>query len=265
MTEESPGKRRSDLLDSILDTIEDTAQPDKSSQMFRPEALKQLDVATEVDNQLPLVSRRSWLVVMGAAVIIAGFLAWAALTPTVDSVSTTGRMVTAPGLVPIVAPEPGVLSAFDVPPGNSLLEGQTAGALRTPTGEVPLVSSATGQVWQLLVTPGEVAAAGESIATVLPPGSDRSLLAAVPEQQSLPMRAGMEVDVASGAAGQVVSVGAPIPAAEVLQRTGIDVGQPGNYSIVAIDVSEPLPAGSLLPAKIILGKTTILNRVLEGS
>ena len=59
---EGPGRRTSDVLDAIWDKV--ASRPERSDAatlLFRAKALDQLDVATEVDNQLPLVSRRSWL------------------------------------------------------------------------------------------------------------------------------------------------------------------------------------------------------------
>lgn len=265
MSEELPVRRRSDLLDSILDTVDGTSQTgSQAERLFRPQALEQLDVASEVDNQLPLVSRQAWLLAVGLCLLILGFLAWAALTPSVDSVRADGRMVAPPGLIPVVAPEAGAVEALDVQPGESLAAGATAGSLLTPDGAVPLTSLASGQVWQVLISTGEVAEAGASVLTLLPPGSERSLLAVLAEQQAALVEPGMEVTTASGVAGRVVSVGAPIPADEVSQRTGITAGEPGNYAVVTVGLDASLPAGALVSTTIVLSKSTVLGRVLEG-
>lgn len=266
MAEEPPGRRRSDLLDSILDTVEGTPERGSAADsLFRTQALEQLDVATEVDSQLPLVSRRSWLLVAGLVVVALAFLAWAALTPSVESVRTSGRMVAPPGLIPVVAPEAGVLASMDAKPGETMAAGQAVGVLRTPAGDVPLSSIAPGEVWQVLLSTGEVAAPGESVMTLLPPNSDTSLLAVVPEMQSLSIRPGMEADTGAGIPGRVISVSAPIPGASVAERTGIVPTKPGNYAIIAIEVDEPLPAGSLVPTTVILSKSTVLGRALGSN
>lgn len=266
MAEEPPSRRRSDLLESILDTVEGTStRGTQADRLFRPQALEQLDVANEVDNQLPLVSRRAWLLVAGLAVIILGFLAWAALTPSVDSVRAEGRTVAPPGLIPVVAPEAGAVESLNVQPGDTLAAGSSPGSLVTPDGPAPLTSIAAGEVWQVLITTGEVAEAGESVLTLLPPGSERSLLAVLPEQQAALVQPGMEVNTAPGITGRVITVGAPIPADEVSQRTGIATEAPGNYAIVTIDLEDTLPAGTLIPTTIVLSESTVLGRVLEGS
>ena len=266
MAEEPQSRRRSDLLDSILDTVEGTPERGSAADsLFRAQALEQLDVATEVDNQLPLVSRRSWLLVVGLAVVAVAFLAWAALTPSVESVRTSGRMVAPPGLIPVVAPEAGVLASLDAKPGDPLTAGQAVGVLRTAAGDVPLNSIAPGEVWQVLLSTGALAAPGESVVTLLPPDSDTSLLAVVPEMQSLSVRPGLEADTGGAIPGRVTSVSAPIPGASVAERTGIVPTQPGNYAIIAIEVAEPLPAGSLVPTTIILSKSTVLSRALGSN
>ncbi len=61
--------------------------PTGAPTLFRSTALAKLDVAAEIDNQLPLVPRRTWLIAVGAILLVIAFGMWAAITPSVTSVS----------------------------------------------------------------------------------------------------------------------------------------------------------------------------------
>ena len=259
-------RRRSDVLDSILDTVEGTPQQTGSaSGLFRARALEQLDVAAEVDNQLPLVSRKSWLLAAGLAAIIAGFLTWAALTPSITSITASGRMVAPGGLVGVTTPVAGAMATPLVQPSDQVQVGQQVGAVVREDGSTQSISAAApGQVWQILQQPGDLITPGTSIMSLLPPGSETSVLGPVSEVQGPTIQPGMRVNVGQGTEGAVVSVSPALSAEQTESRTGIVSPTASQYDIVTISTTDPLPPGSLVSARIILSEETVLSRAVGG-
>lgn len=93
------------VIDAILDQV--VEQPDRAgagNKLYRAEALEHLDVATDVDKRLVLVTRRSWLAIVAIGVIIVCGLIWAALTPSIESVPAQGRTLSEDTIV-LVMPE----------------------------------------------------------------------------------------------------------------------------------------------------------------
>jgi hypothetical protein len=258
-------RRGSDVLDAIWEKVADEPKrSDTASLIFRARALEQLDVAAEVDNQLPLVSRRSWLLLVGVAVLVAAFALWASLTPSVTSISAPVRIVAVPGSSPVVAPVPGILSDVTVTAGDSVTAGQQVATLATEAGEVPVVSVLDGTAWQVPLVPGSAVAAGDEVLTLLPPGSDDAALLAVPEGQAGAVQAGMKVDVVAGGrvSGAVASLSAPLSADDAGARTGLVLPPGTTYVLVTVDLADPLPAGAAGTAQVILSDGTVITRLL---
>lgn len=262
---QQPRRPGSDVLDAIWEKVaQKPERTDAATMLFRSKALDQLDVAAEVDNQLPLVSRRNWLLLVGVGALVLALLAWAALTPSVTSIPATGRVVAVPGVSPVVAPVAGVLVAHTAVPGTAVRAGQEVALLRTAAGDVPVTTVAPGDVWQLLGTPGAAVAAGATLLTLLPPASANTVLLPVPEAQAAAIVPGMAVDVFTGVrhAGSVAEVGPPLPAADVAARTGFALPPTTNYRVVTVTVADALPPGATASSEVILSDSTVMGRLL---
>lgn len=259
------GRRGSEVLDAIWDQVEATpTAPTTGPAAFRAKALGQLDVAAQVDNQLPLVPRRSWLLLVGVAVLVGAFLLWAALTPSIRSLSADSRVVSPAGLTPVAATAPGVVTQVSVREGDQVAAGAEVADVDTASGTQVLRTVAPGTVWQLLRSPGAAVQPGEAVATLLPPGSDRSLVMAVPEEQAGPVAVGMRVS-AGPVSGTVTAVRAPVPAAVAMTDTGIALQPDATYVLVVAALDAPLPAGAGLTSSVVLSETSVLQRLLGGS
>ena len=260
--DEHESRRGSDVLDAIWDKV--AAKPERSdaaSSLFRAKALAQLDVAAEVDNQLPLVSRRSWLLLAGAAVLVAAFGLWASLTPSVTSVSGPGRIVAAPGALPVATTVDGVLQAT-AEAGDALAAGDPAAVVTLPNGSTaPVPAPVAGTVWQLPLLPGTVVRAGDVLATLLPEGSADSAQLVLPEAQAVAVQPGMQASI-GGAQGTVASVGAPLPADEAGARVGMALPPGTDYVLVTIALASELPEGQLVNGQVILSDGTVITRLL---
>lgn len=260
--QQPPGKRGSEVLDAIWDKVADKPQHSESAQvLFRAKALEQLDVAAEVDNQLPLVSRRNWLLLVGVAVLVIGLLVWASLTPSVTSVSAAGRVVASPGALPVVAAQPGILLRTNVETGQQVTAGQTVATLSNGDADAAVTSLDAGTVWQVLAVPGEAVGPAEPIITLLPAGSDKSVLLALTEAQAGPVAPGMRADVA-GMQGTVVSVGAALPAEDAALRTGLALPTGTTYRLVSVGLTGTLPPGTAVNGQVILSNETVLSRLV---
>lgn len=254
------------MLDAIWEKVaEQPKAATPSSPIFRARALEQLDVAVEVDNQLPLVSRRSWLLLAGVAVLVAAFAVWASLTPSVTSVGAPVRVLAAPGASPVVAPASGVLVDLSVEAGDEVAAGQQVATLRTESGDIPVAAALSGTVWQLPLVPGSAVPAGAEVMTLLPPGSADQALITVPEAQAGAVQPGMRVNVSAAGMmpGTVVGVSAPLSAADAEERTGIVLPPGTSYVLVSVDLAAPMPAGALGSAQIILSDGTVITRLLD--
>ncbi len=263
--DEAEGRRSSDVLDAIFARVDaEPEQPDRAATLFRAQALAHLDVAAEVDNQLPLISRRSWLLPAGLGVIVAAFGVWASLTPAVTSVAAPARVIAAPGALPVVAPADGVVSTIDVSPGDDVTAGQPIATIRTAAGEVLVTAATDGTAWQLPVVPGTAVPAGEPLLTLLPDGSARQALVPVPEADAANIRTGMSVDLVAGpiVGGTVQSVSAPISAADAGERLGMVLPAGTAYVIVAAALDEPVAPGTSGRAEIVLAEGTVISRLL---
>ena len=78
----------------------------------------------QVDNLLPLTSRRTWLALIGVAAVIAAFLIYAGGTTSTREITVSGRAVAASGIAQ--AASPGAIAITDVlaPEGAPVSAGQ---------------------------------------------------------------------------------------------------------------------------------------------
>lgn len=233
-----------------------------SNPLFRERALAQLDVAVEIDNQLPLVRRRTWLVVLGVAIVAAAVLMWAALTPSQTSVTAEGRVVAAGGVVQLSPSAAGTVASTAPIAGQPVAAGETVFMVETMAGTVPVKALVAGSIWQVLVRMSDGVQAGELLATLLPVGSENTALLAVPETDSAGIVPGQQVIINGAPRGVVSSVPPPLPAKEVGASIGIPLDSDQLYVPVLVDLDNPLAAGTEVEARIILTSESVLERLV---
>lgn len=229
--------------------------------LFREKALSQLDVAVEIDNQLPLVHRRTWLVVVGIAIVVAAVLMWAALTPSQTSVTAQGRVVAAGGVVQLSPMATGTISSQVPLPGQAVTSGETIFMVETMSGSVPVKALVSGSIWQVLVRLSDGVQAGQVIATLLPVGSESTVLVAVPETESAGISVGQEVIINGAPRGTVADVPPPLPAAEVSSNLGLPLKDDLLYIPVLVNLDTELTAGTEVETRIVLTNESVLERL----
>lgn len=244
----------------IQPTSERTGSP-----LFRPRALAQIDIAAELDNQLPLVPRRSWLLLLGAGAIVIAFLAWCTFTPSVEYVEAQGRVLAPPGLLQVASESLGTVQELLVQPGATVMPNSPVATLMTARGMATARSVDAGIVWQIAVEPGDPITVGQRLATLLPPESRDYATLAVPEPESVDVRVGMSVVGAdSQPLGAVTAIQAPVLQERAREQSALEIVSESrpNVVLVTVRLDSPLRPGTLLQARIVTSASTVLRRIL---
>lgn len=258
----------SGVLSAIFDAVEESPAPTyrPESAVFRARALEQIDVARQLDNMLPITSRRFWIALCGVGLAIVAALVYAGGVVQTSAVSATGRAVAESGIAQAGSPTGGVLTRAEVAQGDLVEAGTVvASGTRADGGELTVVAPVSGSIWQMLATPGQVVQPGEIVATVLPPGSDTSVLLPLTESQASSVRPGMAVELFGSfgsATGTVASVSsAPVPAAKAAIQVAAPLEPQSSIVMVEIAADSALPPGASVQATIVISQETLLNQL----
>lgn len=257
--QEETGRRPSSPVDP---TRTQAPASNQASSLFRAQALRQLDVATEIDNQLPLVPRRTWLIVLGLALLALAGIGWAALTPSQTSISAIGRVVQAGGISQISSMISGTIASTTPVTGDNVKSGETTFEIMDSNGTVPVASMTSGQVWQVLTQMGAGVDSGAVLATVLPDGSDRSVLLVAPEITTRGVSVGQKTIIDGAPNGQVVGVSAPLPNDEVSPKVGLPLDSDQLYIVITVALDTPITAGTEVQGRVILTEQSVLSQLL---
>ena len=236
--------------------------PQGSHALFRARALEQLDIGAEIDSQLPLVPRRTWLIVVGIALLAFAGIMWAALTPSQTSVTALGRAVADSGITQISTMASGSVGSMLPASGAKVAAGSTVFEVATMSGTVPVTTMTSGTVWQVFPEPGAGVTAGEILGTVLPDGSDRTVLLAVNESAMGGLAVGQEAIIDGRPNGTVTMITPPLPVAEVASRTGLTLGSNELYSIATVTLDQPIKPGTEVNGRVILASESVLQRII---
>lgn len=262
--------RRSDVLDAIFDAVEETpeSRTGPSQHLFRAKALKQVDIPQQIDNLLPLTSRRLWIAIIGVALtLLAGGL-YAANTPQISSLTTQGRVVAAPGLASASSASDLAIERLLVEEEATVAEGDPIAVGSDPIGqEVVLLAPREGSVWQVLTSPGQVLAAGTPAITLLPSGSSDSVLVPIAEVSAGGVQPGQSASITSSrtvAQGTVTDVfSTPVPGSRAQSLTGLALDPTRTYVLVVLTPDESLRAGTEVTVEIVQSESTLLSELVS--
>lgn len=256
------------------------------------------DPSREVAERLPVTDRRSWLMLLGVALLVLGGLAWAVLGRAPETVSGPGMVVPERGFVDVGTDAVGTVTAVLVQPGDLVDRGDVVARLLDLTGRPIAVSSPlTGRVATVLARTGGVSQPGVPIAVVDPSASPLVVVAFLPAGSGQQVRPGMTALVGLEAVPQaqfgmvsgVVAGVSPLPAtaARVELLLGGDAalaaffqrGGPVLEVTVALDRDPTTPsgytwtlgsgpdvaitAGSLTDVAVVVDDGSVLSRVLR--
>lgn len=228
---------------------------------YRGSAVRHWDLSLQVDDQFRLLRPRRWWGLIGAALMVAALVVWAAFTPTVAAVSAPARALAPGGVVPVNAPATGMVLATGAV-GTTISRGQPVidvrGARGRSVGRAPIAAT----VWEVLAPAGASVRAGQTALTLLPPSSDRHALALVPEEMSAAVAPGQSVLLDSATTATVSEVSPPLPRDVARNRTGLAPQSPGKQVVVTMDLATALPPGTEHPAVIITSRQSVLDSLV---
>jgi hypothetical protein len=268
--DQGSNRRRSGVLDAIFDAVEEkpAEAPRAGSSLFRVQALEQIDIPTQLDNLLPITSRRLWISMIAVVLVLAGGLVYAGGVTQISSVEGNGRVVQTSGIAVAAAPTDLLLISLQVTEGQNVKPGEILGTGVVPSGDqVSILAPLAGSVWQILGTVGRVSPVGTAVLSILPVGSSTNVLMALPESQTMGLAVGQIAQVSSSQgvrAGTVISVAsAPVPVAVAEERIGDKFSNDVPMIMVDISLDEELEPGTSVAVTIIESEQTLLNQLVN--
>jgi multidrug efflux pump subunit AcrA (membrane-fusion protein) len=264
------GRRRSDVLDAIFEAVEEkpAAASSPLTRLFREKALAQVDIPKQIDNLLPITSRKIWLAIAGVAAVLIAAIVYAAGTPQVTSVTATGRSVAESGVMTVGTIDEFLLNSMAVAEGTEVRQGELL-AEGTDAGgaAVSLTAPADGTIWQILASPGQVLAGGTSVLTILPPGSNTQVFVPLPQGSASGVLIGQSVRIFGSdfaATGTVSTISAtPLPADRAAALTSLTLNPADTYIDVSISTDEAITPGAEVTVEIIQSESTLLQELVN--
>jgi len=264
------GRRRSDVLDAIFEAVEEkpAEASTPSSHLFRAKALAQVDIPKQIDNLLPITSPKIWIAIAGVAGVLIAAIIYAAGTPQVTSVTTSGRAVAEMGVVTVGTIDEFTLTDMQVSEGESVREGEfLAEGTGAEGATVVLTAPAEGTIWQILASPGQVLASGSAVLTILPPGSDTHVFVPVPQAASSGVQVGQSAKVFGAdfaASGTVSAISeTPLPSDRTAALTSLTLNPADTYIYVSISTDEAITPGAQVTVEIIESESTVLRELVN--
>ena len=237
------GRRRSDVLDAIFEAVEEkpTDASTPSSHLFRAKALAQIDIPKQIDNLLPITSPKIWIAIAGVAGVLIAAIIYAAGTPQVTSVTTTGRAVAESGVVTVGTIDEFVLNRMEVTEGIEVRQGA-------------LLAEGTG-------------ADGAAVLTILPAGSDTHVFVPMPQDVSSGVQVGQSAQVLGAdfaVSGTVSAISeTPLPSDRAAALTSLTLNPADTYISVSVSIDDAITPGEQVTVEIIESESTLLNELID--
>ena len=264
------GRRRSDVLDAIFEAVEEkpAEASTPSSHLFRAKALAQIDIPKQIDNLLPITSPKIWIAIAGVAGVLIAAIIYAAGTPQVTSVTTTGRAVAELGVVTVGTIDEFVLNRMEVTEGIEVRQGAfLAEGTGAEGATVTLIAPADGTIWQILASQGQVLSGGAAVLTILPTGSDTHVFVPVPQGASSGVQVGQSAQVLGAnfaVSGTVSAVSeTPLPSDRAAALTSLTLNPADTYIYVSIAIDEMITPGAQVTVEIIESESTVLRELVN--
>lgn len=264
------GRRRSDVLDAIFEAVEEkpAEASTPSSHLFRAKALAQVDIPKQIDNLLPITSPKIWIAIAGVAGVLIAAIIYAAGTPQVTSVTTSGRAVAELGVITVGTIDEFVLNKTEVTEGIEVQQGEfLAEGTDAEGATVTLTAPTDGTIWQILASPGQVLANGSAVLTILPTGSDTHVFVPVPQAASSGVQLGQSAKVLGpdfAVSGTVSAISeTPLPSDRAAALTSLTLNPADTYIYVSISTNEAMTPGAQVTVEIIESESTLLSDLVN--
>lgn len=246
-------------------------QRDAPDPQYRAEALQALESGERLNALLPVTKLRLWLLALAAALVVAGALAYAAVTPRDVTVFGGGRITGDNGVALVTSSAAGQFGSMMLEPGTEVKIGQIVAHVVSEGGVVPQRAQTAGILLGYLPRPGDPVDVGEWLAEVSSERDDgRTAMMMVLPDEAAKIEEGQPVTlhVIGGPelTGKVGPNRSPALAADRVQE-GLGLLEPpdGPRVIVELQLDQPAPRGYEFEATVLVSDRTLLQQLVGAS
>jgi hypothetical protein len=204
----------------------------QNNKLFRKAALERLSSPEKLDELMQITSPRSWLLLLGIGLLLAGVVVWGVIGRIPTTVSGEGVLTfVSDSVLPIQSLDQGTVEDVFVTPGESIQQGDVIARLTKTDGDpVNVISPYTGRVLSLETPAGTAVELNQNIVYVERFNeTDRKpeAIIYIPITQAIQVTPGMEVQISplnvqqsqfGFIQGRVKSVGENIASNDDLRR-----------------------------------------------
>lgn len=195
-----------------------------------------VDPADIVASRLPVTDRRSWLILLGVVVLIAGALVWAVLGSAPETARGRGMIVPQHGFVDVGRDVDGSVAELRVAPGDHVAAGDVVARLKRGSLSIDVTAPTSGRVATILERAGGYSDPGQPIMTIDPDSGAETAVAFIPAVTGSTVRPGMpaQVGVASYPQSQFGTITGTVRSVAGLPATAdrVELLVGGNPSLV---------------------------------
>jgi multidrug efflux pump subunit AcrA (membrane-fusion protein) len=172
-----------------------------TNQIFRQKALERLASPEQLDVLMQVTSPRSWLALLGIAVLLTAAVVWGFVGTIPTRVEAQGVLINTGGVRHVFANGPGPLAEIMVREGDIITAGQLVARIdqpHLPTEQIPVTSPHSGRVLELQVSRGDIVDRGRALFSLqVDEGNGEQLEAViyVPSKDGKHVLPGMEAQI----------------------------------------------------------------------
>lgn len=204
----------------------------QNNKLFRKAALERLSSPEKLDELMQITSPRSWLLLLGIGLLLAGVVVWGVVGRIPTTVTGQGILTfVSNSVLPIQSLDAGTIDDVFVTPGESIQQGDVIARLTKTNGDLTeVISPYTGRILSLETPVGTEIALNQNVAYVERFNeTDRKpeAIIYIPITQAIQVTPGMEVQISplnvqqsqfGFIQGRVKSVGENIASNDDLRR-----------------------------------------------
>lgn len=163
------------------------------SEIYRKTGLDKISGVEQLNKAIVIVSPSFWLVMLGAAGIIAAATLWAFLGRLEENVSATGIYMNRGGIHSLYSDTDGVVESIQAHTGDHVIKGDV---IATFSSGKNISSMIEGTLTELAIVEGEVITTGQYVAKVaLGDPEDNVVVCYVPVEEGRKIQVGMDASI----------------------------------------------------------------------
>lgn len=159
-------------------------------------ATREEDPTRAVASAFPVTDRKSWVAILGMALLLAGAFVWLALGQVPQTVRGDAIVVPARGFIDIAQDAEGVVSEILVVPGEQVTEGDIVARIDRGSQRLDVLAPGDGVIATILERVGGTSAPGQPLMTMSYSNEAEMVVGFVPANTGSIVKAGMPALVA---------------------------------------------------------------------